>query len=103
MLEFWYYFKLQSFSKRSICVLQQNLLHQNDRLIVVQLMISVLQINLYSVELRQFSIFYRFAKKYTWTKLNLWNVAYVARFPLRETFGMIFKQCVSSAALERGP
>ena len=44
--------KLQSFSKRSICVLQQNVLHQNDRLIVVQLKISVLQVNLYSFELR---------------------------------------------------
>ena len=44
------------FSKQSICVLQQNFLHQNDRLIVVQLMISVLQVNLYSVELRQFSL-----------------------------------------------
>ena len=44
--------KLQSFSKGSICVLQQNFLHRNDRLIVVQLMISELQVNIYSFELR---------------------------------------------------
>ena len=44
--------KLQSFSTHSIWILHQNFLHQNDCLIVVQSMISVSQVNLYSIELR---------------------------------------------------
>ena len=44
--------KLQSVCNLSICVLHQNFLHQNDCLIVAQLMSNVSQVNLFSIELR---------------------------------------------------